>query len=180
MRRIFATDLNSFDTNRNYFEVFKLGNSYDLDVKQLSNEFKALQRVYHPDKFANKSLAERNKSEELSSLVNKAYQTLTDPHKRGIYLLRLYGKQIAEDESEIQLDGQFLEEMMEINEQLSRTNLPIDELKKLYEANNLKLEQTIDRVSKAFATKNLDEAKQALVHLKFYKNLAARIKEQQW
>lgn len=39
---------------------------------------------------------ERELSAELSSLVNKAYQTLLDDHKRGVYLLKLHGMQIAE------------------------------------------------------------------------------------
>lgn len=42
------------DDAKNYFELFRIETKFDLDQSSLSNEFKALQRIFHPDKFANK------------------------------------------------------------------------------------------------------------------------------
>lgn len=67
--------------------------------------------------------------------------------------------------------------MMDLNENLSRKDLGCEELEKLHLDNVAKLEATIQRVSEAFAKQDLEEAKQSLAELKFYKNLAARIKE---
>ncbi len=38
--------------NYNYFQVFDIHQSYDIDIKDLSERFKALQKMFHPDIFA--------------------------------------------------------------------------------------------------------------------------------
>lgn len=38
--------------NYDYFQVFNIDQSYDIDIKDLSDRFKALQRMFHPDIFA--------------------------------------------------------------------------------------------------------------------------------
>jgi hypothetical protein len=37
--------------NYNYFQVFDIDQAYDIDIKDLSERFKALQRMFHPDIF---------------------------------------------------------------------------------------------------------------------------------
>lgn len=81
------------------------------------------------------------------------------------------------DESEVQLDAQFLETMMDLNERLSARELSRDELNKLNAENRMKLEAATTQVAKAFRAGDLVAAKQALAELKFYKSLAERIKE---
>jgi len=38
--------------NYDFFQVFQLDQTYDIDNKVLSQRFKALQRMFHPDIFA--------------------------------------------------------------------------------------------------------------------------------
>jgi molecular chaperone HscB len=46
-----------------YFDLFDLPRSYNVDVKILANKFKALQRLFHPDLFANRTDKEKSLSE---------------------------------------------------------------------------------------------------------------------
>jgi molecular chaperone HscB len=46
-----------------YFDLFDLPRYYNVDVKVLANKFKALQRLFHPDLFANRTDKEKSLSE---------------------------------------------------------------------------------------------------------------------
>ena len=74
---------------------------------------------------------------EYSALVNKAYSTLTNPLKRGMYLLQLNGLSIEEDAKE--MDKEFLMEIMERNEEIEHEK-DADVLRQL----NLKNKECID------------------------------------
>ena len=58
----------------NYFSLFGMDEKFDLDEVNLEASFKNLQRQLHPDKFAMKSIEERERSSYNSSIVNQAYQ----------------------------------------------------------------------------------------------------------
>lgn len=75
-----------------------------------------MQKLLHPDKFSNKSEKEKQFSEILSSLVNKAYSTLLHPLKRGLYMLELNGITISEGTDNV--NAEFLMEIMEKNEEI--------------------------------------------------------------
>ena len=57
-------------------------------------------------------------SENLSSLVNKAYAVLQDPMERAEYLLKLRGIDEQMMEKKMTADIEFLGEVMELNERL--------------------------------------------------------------
>ncbi|NXU77309.1 HSC20 protein, partial [Oreotrochilus melanogaster] len=59
-------------------------------------------------------------SEQHSSLVNKAYQTLLNPLSRGLYLLELNGVEPVQ-ETDCDGDSVFLMEIMEVNEKLAES-----------------------------------------------------------
>lgn len=61
-------------------------------------------------------MTEQELSADWSSLINSAYKTLLAPIKRGEYLLKLHGAEIAEDNNTI--DREFLLQMMERNEEV--------------------------------------------------------------
>ena len=72
-----------------HFDIFGLPHSFDLDLGQLEAEYKAMQRLLHPDKFTLRPAAARELSAALAARVNVAYATLKDPLKRGLYIIRL-------------------------------------------------------------------------------------------
>ncbi|KAJ8882721.1 hypothetical protein PR048_014534 [Dryococelus australis] len=88
---------------------------------------------------------EKRISEEYSSLLNKAYATLTDPLKRAIYMLELRNVFIQEDSIQ---SPEFLLEIMEKNEELVETE-DADNLKTFDKKNKLVLEQLSRQVSLA-------------------------------
>ena len=66
----------SLDKN-NIFQVFKLKEEFDIDNTTLSLHFKDLQRLLHPDKFATRSVEERDYSANASSSINQAYNVIS-------------------------------------------------------------------------------------------------------
>ncbi|MBN4053529.1 Fe-S protein assembly co-chaperone HscB [Haliea sp. AH-315-K21] len=78
-------------TNKNYFEIFSLPEGFDLDLNQLTAEYKSLQAQSHPDKFSGADDATRLQALQSSSIINDAFDTLKSPLKRAAYLLTLNG-----------------------------------------------------------------------------------------
>ena len=105
------------DFNRNYFELFDLQPSYQLDLAQLQLRQQSLQSDCHPDRFVNAGEREKRISVQMASWVNQAFETLSDPVKRANYLLELGGLE-ALDESETTSDTAFLMEQIELREQI--------------------------------------------------------------
>ncbi|XP_050679642.1 uncharacterized protein LOC126975684 [Leptidea sinapis] len=72
----------------NYFKIMGVHETYDINENDLSMKFKHLQKLLHPDKFANKNKTEQEISERYSSLVNEAYKTLLEPLSRDVCGIR--------------------------------------------------------------------------------------------
>ena len=105
------------DLGKNYFELFGLPVSFELDTSNLTERYRDLQRSVHPDRFANATDRERRLSMQQASLVNEAHRALKDPLQRARYMLSLQGVDIN-DESNTVMDGMFLMEQMELREEL--------------------------------------------------------------
>ena len=100
----------------NYFDFYGIPETFTPDAAGLKQQFYALSKQYHPDFFANEDDAKQQEILELSTLNNKAYQTLSDPNKLLEYILRLHN--LVSDGAKPQLPADFLMEMMDINERL--------------------------------------------------------------
>ncbi len=105
------------DFSKNYFELFGLPIGYILDANALSERYRDLQRLVHPDRFANASEQERRLSVQGAALINQAYETLKDPVARGDYLLGLHGVEMDAVNESTQ-DMTFLMQQMELREEL--------------------------------------------------------------
>ena len=110
-----------------------------------------------------------------SAYINKAYNTLLKPLSRGLYLLELYGD--AVEESNTSVDPEFLMLMMEINEELSEHQHDVATVKKIEQENAESCEKCINSISEAFKSENIEEAKRLVIKLKYYSNIADKIKE---
>jgi molecular chaperone HscB len=106
------------DFSKNYFELFSLPENYVIDGGDLTERYRDLQRVVHPDRFASGSDQERRLSMQASTLINEAFQTLKDPMLRARYLLSLHGVEIDAGTKSTQ-DMEFLMEQMELREELA-------------------------------------------------------------
>lgn len=70
-----------------HFHVLGLERRYALDPELLRRAYLDLSRRFHPDRFAQKTPAERRLAVERSAAINVAYKTLLEPVKRAEYLL---------------------------------------------------------------------------------------------
>ena len=100
----------------NYFEFYGMPESFNPDQALIKKNFYRLSKEYHPDFYANDNEEKQQEILELSTLNNKAYQTLFDPSKRLEYILKLHD--LVSEGAKPQLPADFLMEMMDINERL--------------------------------------------------------------
>jgi len=100
----------------NYFDFYSLPETFSLNDTDVKKKFYQLSKQYHPDFYANEDEAKQQEILELSTLNNKAYQTLANPAKRLEYILRLHN--LVSEGAKPQLPADFLMEMMDINERI--------------------------------------------------------------
>ncbi|MBK0381129.1 iron-sulfur cluster co-chaperone HscB C-terminal domain-containing protein [Mucilaginibacter segetis] len=99
-----------------YFEFYNIPETFSPEAAALKKQFYTYSKQYHPDFFAGESEERQQEILELSTLNNKAYQTLADPNKLLEYILKRHG--MVNEGAKPQLPGDFLMEMMDINERL--------------------------------------------------------------
>ena len=71
-----------------YFNLFQLEPSFNIDTEALEQTYRALAARFHPDKFASASAFEQKQAVMMSSTINDAYRTLKSPIDRAAYLLK--------------------------------------------------------------------------------------------
>lgn len=106
------------DLPQNYFVLFGQPVSFHIDAELLAQRYRELQRVAHPDRFANANDRDRRLAVQQASLINDAYQTLRLPLLRGRYLLQLAGVTFNDEHATTQ-DTEFLMDQMEIREAIA-------------------------------------------------------------
>jgi molecular chaperone HscB len=116
----------------NYFQVLGLDPKFQITLPAVEQQFHALSRKVHPDRFGRATENERQWSLADTALLNDAYRTLKDPISRTEYLLKLSGAEIGEehagkdrsnqkDPSRVPAD--LLEEVFELNMQLEEMRM---------------------------------------------------------
>jgi molecular chaperone HscB len=103
----------------NYFELFEMPVELRPDKNALRKKFLELSGKYHPDRFAGGSGEEQEESLEKTSLINKAYKTLSDPDALIRYVLEEKGLLVTDEK--YNLPAGFLMEMMELNDELGES-----------------------------------------------------------
>ena len=78
----------------NYFQLFDIEVSFDVDLNHLSQTYQTLQKTVHPDRFAHASSQDQLLAVQKSAEINDAYQTLKQPLKRAEHILTLRGAEI--------------------------------------------------------------------------------------
>jgi len=155
--------------NSNFFELFELPVSYDVDLNQIQKYYMDLQRQVHPDKFANASDQEKRLSMQQTSWINEAQATLKDPVLRAIYLLKLKGTDINL-ENETTMDAGFLMQQLEMRDRLEHIKKEDDPLavldgmaKELKSSSN----NMMVSFSESYETEQIDDAREYIRKLQF-------------
>jgi|TARA_B100001964_G_scaffold243885_1_gene323319 molecular chaperone HscB len=103
------------DFKQDYFEIFQLPRTFDLDLGELGERFRLLQKSVHPDKFSSATSKEKMLSMQWATQINAAYTTLKSALPRAVYLLGLEGTDLSDNPI---LDPVFLMEQIDLREQL--------------------------------------------------------------
>jgi len=106
------------DLQKNFFELFNLPVSFQIDLDLLAERYRAIQSSVHPDRYVNADKSEIRLSLQYATLANEAVETLRSPLKRAIYLLGLNGIDIASEELRSAMDAEFLMLQIEMREDL--------------------------------------------------------------
>ncbi len=98
----------------NYFELFDIPVTLQVDKQGLSKKYFDLQKKFHPDYFGNATEAEKEAALDISSQINKAFKTFQSNDATIKYVLELKG--LLEQEEKYTLPPTFLMEVLELNE----------------------------------------------------------------
>ncbi|KAH0728995.1 hypothetical protein KY289_000183 [Solanum tuberosum] len=154
------------DQSVDYFQIFGLEKKYEIEGENLERKYKDWQRKLHPDLVHTKSQKEREYAAEQSARVIDAYRTLTDPLSRAIYILKLEGVHV--DEEEKIDDVELLTEMLEIRETVEEA-ADSQSLKQIQGQIQGKFEQSSISFADAFQSRKYEEALAAIRRLTYYK-----------
>ena len=165
--------------SQNYFELFEIPVSYDVDLNQLQHRYRDLQKAVHPDKYANASSQERRISMQQTSLINQALHTLKHPVERAVYLLQLKGVDFTMD-NETTMDAAFLMEQMEMREKLESIRQqqdPLAELDIMRTDARSKMTALAEKFKHAYQSDELDGAREIVRKLQFMNKAKNEIDE---
>jgi molecular chaperone HscB len=153
----------------NFFELFDLPVSYDVDLTKIQQWYMQLQKQVHPDRFANASDREKSLSMQQTSWLNEAKTTLESPVLRATYLLKLKGLDINL-ENETTMDAVFLMQQLEMRERLENVKNEADPLTVLDAmAKDVKAttQELMNGFSQSYINEELDDAREWIRKLQF-------------
>lgn len=164
------------DLTKNYFDLFGLPVDYVLDTGELSQRYRDLQRVVHPDRYANATDQDKRLALQQATQVNEAYETLRDPLRRAQYMLRLRGVD-ANQETATTRDAGFLMRQMELREALADVREhadPEQRLDELMRDIRRMIEAQIAQLAMQFETvtpEQLEAARESVSRMQFLNKL---------
>lgn len=154
--------------------------SFYINPRDLRKEFLRLQSIYHPDKFPAGSTAHQ-RAYALSTLLNNAYKTLSDPLLRAQYVLQLlYDIDVMnEDNSAHKTDPETLMLVMEAQEGLESADGEEGQkiVERLKEENKSRIKEAEQHLGEAFEASDAERAKDWSVKLKYWKSLESGLNE---
>ena len=155
--------------NSNFFELFGIPVSYDVDLNKIQQQYMTLQKQVHPDKFASGSDLEKRISMQQTSWINEAKSTLKDPVLRASYLLKLRGIDFSL-ENETTMDAAFLMQQLELRESLENIKNerdPLAALDSLAEKVKASTVVMMEGFAESLDNDQLDDAREWIRKLQF-------------
>jgi molecular chaperone HscB len=155
---------------QNFFELFNIEISVDINKSDLDEKVKILQNNFHPDKFTNGSDYEKRLALQISSYINDGYKILGDIVLRVEYILKI--NNFIKDESTTINDIDFLQEQIMYNELIEslKENLENNIIDENLSDIKLKLKNTINNIKLSYQDREFEDMWQNLSKLRFYIN----------
>lgn len=155
--------------SKNFFDVFDVSVSTNIDLVKVNEVNHELQKNVHPDRFAHGTDQERRIAMQKTSYVNEAFQTLKDPVARIQYMLKLKGLDI-DSETDTTMDGSFLMQQMEFRESIAEIRShsePLGELDKMLLQTNAHITELMDAFNGFYNQDALDDAREVVRKMQF-------------
>ncbi len=108
------------------FALLGLPRGMDVDPHALDDAYRQLQAQVHPDRFADKSEAERRVAMQWAAAANEAYRTLKKPLPRAKHLIESAGVGLGEQDNTA-MPADFLMQQMEWREQVAEARAHRDD-----------------------------------------------------
>jgi len=155
---------------QNFFELFNIEISVDINKSDLDEKVKILQNNFHPYKFTNGSDFEKRLALQISSYINDGYKILGDIVLRVEYILKI--NNFNKDESTTINDIDFLQEQIMYNELIEslKENLEENVIDDNLSGIKLKLKNTINNIKLSYQDREFEDMWQNLSKLRFYIN----------
>ena len=130
------------------YQLFGLKPTYSVDLKRLESAYQAAMLKVHPDRFADRSAAERRVAEQWSTRINEAYQLLKNPVKRAAWLCEAAGHPL-ESETNTRMPADFLMTQIEWREALESADGNKDKIAALRTETETVWRETEERLTRA-------------------------------
>uniref|UniRef100_A0A7N0ZRC7 J domain-containing protein n=1 Tax=Kalanchoe fedtschenkoi TaxID=63787 RepID=A0A7N0ZRC7_KALFE len=153
------------DQSIDYFHIFGLDIEYDIEAGSLEGKYKEWQKKLHPDLVHSKSQREKDYAAEQSARVIDAYRTLNNPLSRAIYMLKLKGLDV--DEEQTISEPELLGEIMEIREAVEEA-ADSQALTEIQIQIQEKLKHWAKSFSNAIRHQDFEEAKISIQRMTYY------------
>ena len=162
---------------KNFFELFNIEITIDVNKSELDEKVKVLQNKFHPDKFSSGSDFEKRLALQISSHINDGYKILGDIVLRIEYILKI--NNFVKDESKTINDINFLQEQIEYSELVESLNDNFDSkiIEKSLSSIKSLLKTTVGSIKSSFESNDFENVWQNLSKLRFYiKNINELVK----
>ncbi len=166
------------DFNQNYFELFGLEQSVNVNYKDLEKKYLEYQKKFHPDKYINGSDNQKMVSLQIISFINEAYKILKDDYLKSIYLLKTAGYEIDNQSNITISDREFLIHQVELREELEEITSKKNREKFSLFINKISeyKKKCIKDFELNFSNNAFDQALNSIKKLKFYLSIENDLK----
>lgn len=157
----------------NHFELFDLPVSFEVVTEILTQRYRELQRVTHPDNYVNASDRERRLAMQKTAQINEAFQTLKHPLTRGHYLLQLQGIAVNDPQNTV-MDSEFLMMQIELREELAdikHHSQPLETLNHFLNRLTQQMQTLTAKLSQQFAQQDYSAAGDSVRQYQFFQRL---------
>jgi len=143
-----------------------------LDLDELQQNYRTLQKKLHPDRFHRKSEKEKSFSRDQSASLNNAFKVLSNDLLRAQYLLSLNGVDVLAEGKNL-VDPVVLSEILESREELDSSE-KLEEVTQIAQNNEQKYNQTVETLKQNFESNDFEAAKRNTIYLQYL----SKIKEE--
>lgn len=177
--------LQPLPTTVDYYDVLGMpfdtvpANGWRIDLRELKNLWRRTMAISHPDRLVHKVHDEQEIGSQQSAIVNKAYETLSSPLQRALYLLQRSGVESVEEGMAVE-DPSLLMEVMELQEALQDAE-DQEAVDQVGATNQVHMDRVLGALNEAFSEPhpNTNRIRQLAVELRYWTNIDKAVREWQ-